>query len=79
MVASVMEAAALAAVAARDDGQGDGEEDAYGDSCDATFLEDAAVFRGTGGAADFVLDKWGSAPLLVVFPGEPVATSIVDI
>ena len=77
--ASVIEAAALAAVAARDDGQGDGEEDAYGDSCDATFIEDAAVIRGTAGAADVNLEKGGSAPLLVVLLGEPTAFSLVDI
>ena len=79
MLASVIEAAALAAVAARDDGQGDDDEDAYGDSCDATFIEDAAVIRGTAGAADVDLEKGVSAPLLVVFPGEPAAFCLVDI
>ena len=79
LLASVNEAAALAAVAARDDGQGDDDEDAYGDSCDATFIEDAAVIRGTAGAADVDRVIGGSAPLLVVFPGEPAAFSLVHI
>ena len=66
LVLSVLEAAALAAVAARGAAQGDGEDDAYGDSCDEAFVEDAAVIRGAG-AADFFLDDGVYAPPLVVF------------
>jgi hypothetical protein len=55
LLPSVLEAAALAEVAERGAGQGDGEDCCvgYGDSCDATFIEKAAVSRGIAGAADF--------------------------
>ena len=71
----LLEAAALAAVAARDAAQDDGDDDSYDDSCDAFFVGDAAVFHVKLDAADFAHGVF--APPLVVFLAEIAALSRV--
>ena len=74
----LLEAAALAAVAARDAAQDDGDDDSYGDSCDEAFIVGAAVIKGAG-AADFLVSQGVIAPPLVVLLAEKAAMSHVDV
>ena len=73
---SVLEATALATITARNAAQGDGEDDAYGDSCDEAFIDEAAVIRGAG-TADFVRAQRVFAPPLFVFLAEKAALARV--
>ena len=69
-------ATALATITARNAAQGDGEDDAYGDSCDEAFIDGAAVIRGAG-TADFVRAGGVFAPPLFVFLAEKAAFALV--
>ena len=74
----LLEAAALAAVAARDAAQDDGDDDSYDDSCDAAIIVVAAVIRGEG-AAGFLRVIRVNTPPLVVLLAEKAAISLVDV
>ena len=69
-------ATALATVTARNAAQGDGEDDAYGDSCDEAFIDGAAVIRGAG-TADFVRARGVFAPPLFVFLANKTAFALI--
>ena len=75
---ALLEAAALAAVAARDAEQDVGDDDSYDDSCDEAFIVGAAVIKGAG-AADFLVSQGVIAPPLVVLLAEKAAMSHVDV
>lgn len=71
---ALLEAAARAEVAARNAGQGDGDDAHNSDSYDEEYVEDAAVIQGAG-AADFLVARGCQvAPPLVSFLVEIAAT-----
>ena len=75
----LLEALAAAVVAARDDAQGDGDDDSYSYSCDEfRIVEEAAVIRGAG-AADFLVSRGVIAPPLVVLLADIAAISRVEV